>query len=137
MQLAAELGMQQRILFHGYLPSHEIAQIMATTDLAIEPKRATSAFSNEALSTKILEFMSLGVPVIACRTRVHAFYYDDSIIQYYENDDPTQLAQQILRLKADPALRSRLVENARQYVQSNTWNARKHEYTELVDSLAS
>jgi glycosyltransferase involved in cell wall biosynthesis len=137
ISLTGEMGMQNRILFHNFLPSREIAHVMAATDLAIEPKRCNSAFGNEALSTKILEFMSLGVPVIACRTKIHAYYYDDSIIQYYENDDESQLANQILRLKNDPQLRAQLVVNAKKYVQDNTWNARKHEYLELVDSLVN
>jgi glycosyltransferase involved in cell wall biosynthesis len=135
--LASELKMQARILFHDFLPSREIARVMAATDLAIEPKRSKSAFSNEALSTKIMEFMSLGVPVIACRTKIHAYYYGDAIIQYYENDDEYQLAQQIVRLKNDPELRGRLVANARRYVRENTWDARKHEYLLLVDSLVN
>jgi glycosyltransferase involved in cell wall biosynthesis len=135
VELADQLGMQDRIIFHDFLSSHAIAKVMAATDLAIEPKRANSAFSNEALSTKILEFMSLGVPVIACRTRIHAYYYDDSIVQYYENDNERELAEQILRLKNNPALRARLAANAEVYVRSNTWDARKHEYLELIDSL--
>jgi glycosyltransferase involved in cell wall biosynthesis len=137
IDLTRELGMQERILFHGYLPSHEIAKVMARTDLAIEPKRSASAFGNEALSTKIMEFMSLGVPVIASRTRVHAYYYSDAIVQYYDDDDETQLAKQILRLIADPLLRSEFVANALEYVEQNTWDARKHEYTQLIDALAS
>jgi glycosyltransferase involved in cell wall biosynthesis len=135
MMLAKELEMQNRVIFHDFLPSREIARVMAATDLAIEPKRATSAFGNEALSTKILEFMSLGVPVIACRTKIHAFYYDDSIIQYYENDDETELAEQILRLKNDPVRYNYLVTNAKEYAKENTWDARKGEYLDLVDSL--
>ena len=135
IELASALHQRRRIFFHDFLPSREIAQVMATADLAIEPKRAKSEFSNDALSTKILEFMALGVPVIACRTRIHAYYYDDSIIQYYENDDESQLAEQMVRLYNDPSLRARLAENARQYAKENTWDARKHEYLELVDSL--
>ena len=135
IELANQLHMQGFIFFHNFLPSHEIAQVMAKADLAIEPKRTKSQFSNDALSTKILEFMSLGVPVIACRTRIHAYYYDDSIIQYYEDDDEEQLAEQMLRLRRDEAARTRLVENAAKYVEQNTWDARKHEYLELVDSL--
>jgi glycosyltransferase involved in cell wall biosynthesis len=133
--LTRELSMQQRILFHNYLPSKSIAQVMANTDLAIEPKRATSSFGNEALSTKILEFMSLGVPVIASHTKIHAFYYDPSIIQYYENDDPSLLAYQILRLYNDAPLRRALAERAKEYADNNTWDSRKHEYLELIDSL--
>lgn len=135
IELSNKLRMQNRVIFHDFLPSHEISQVMAITDLAIEPKRATSAFGNEALSTKILEFMALGVPVIASKTKIHAYYYDDSIIQYYENDDAAQLAAQILRLKNDPALRNRLVANAKNYVRENNWDFCKHEYLELVDTL--
>lgn len=135
IELAEQLEQRHRIFFHDPLPSKEIAQAMALADLAIEPKRTKSAFSNEALSTKILEFMALGVPVVACRTRIHAYYYDDSIIQYYENDDEDELARQIIYMRNNPAWRARLVENAKKYVELNTWNARQHEYLELVDSL--
>jgi glycosyltransferase involved in cell wall biosynthesis len=135
IQLANALNMQTRVIFHDFLPSMEIARIMATTDIAIEPKRATSAFGNEALSTKILEFMALGVPVIASKTTIHAYYYDDSIIQYYENDDETELARQILRLKHSPELCHQLVTNAKKYVQGNNWDARKDDYLQLVDNL--
>jgi glycosyltransferase involved in cell wall biosynthesis len=135
MELANELHMQDRIIFHDFLPSKEIAEVMAMTDIAIEPKRATSAFGNEALSTKILEFMALGIPVIASKTKIHAHYYDDSIIQYYENDDDSDLARQILRLKHSPELCHRLVMNANKYVRENNWNSRKQDYLQLVDSL--
>ena len=133
--LASELSMEGRIHFHNYLPSKEIAQVMGNTDLAIEPKRSTSAFGNEALSTKILEFMSLDVPVVASKTTIHAYYYDESIIQYYENDDELQLAEQILRLRNDASLRESLAKTAKEYANNNTWDARKHEYLELIDSL--
>jgi glycosyltransferase involved in cell wall biosynthesis len=133
--LANELAMENRIFFHNFLPSRDIAKVMANTDLAIEPKRSNSAFGNEALSTKILEFMSLGVPVIASKTTIHAYYYDESIIQYYDNDDEFQLAEQILRLKNNPELRQSLAENAKRYLEENTWDARKHEYLQLIDSL--
>jgi|SRR5579863_5825936 len=136
IDLANQLGMQNRVIFHDFLPSQEIAAVMAGTDLAIEPKRATSAFGNEALSTKILEFMALNVPVIASKTRIHAYYYDDSSVQYYENDDEAELAKQILRLKNDSELRRRLAASASKYLQDNNWQVRKAEYLWLVDSLA-
>jgi glycosyltransferase involved in cell wall biosynthesis len=133
--LSKDLGMVGRIVFHDFLPSREIAKVIAKTDLAIEPKRVTSAFANEALSTKILEFMASGVPVVASRTKIHTYYYDDSIVLYYEDDDEAQLARQILLLVNDPDLRRRQVANATRYVQKNNWGAQKHEYLQLIDSL--
>jgi glycosyltransferase involved in cell wall biosynthesis len=134
--LTAELRMQNRVIFHDFLPSHEIAHVMARTDIAIEPKRATSAFGNEALSTKILEFMTLGVPVIASKTRIHAYYYDDSIIKYYENDDEAQLAEALVLLRNNPKLRLELAARASEYAHDNSWQVRKQEYLQLADSLA-
>jgi glycosyltransferase involved in cell wall biosynthesis len=135
--LVKDLRLEDRIIFHDMLPSREVAEVMAVTDLAIEPKRATSAFGNEALSTKILEFMCLGVPVIASRTTIHQYYYDESIIQYYSNDDADELATQILRLKNDPDRRRAMAARARRYADANTWDARKGEYLNRVDLLVN
>jgi glycosyltransferase involved in cell wall biosynthesis len=133
--LVKDLRLEDRIVFHDMLPSRDVAEVMAMTDLAIEPKRSSSAFGNEALSTKILEFMCLSVPVIASRTAIHQYYYDDSIIQYYGNDDAEELATQMLRYKNDPRLRKEMAARARRYADANTWNTRKSEYLQQVDML--
>jgi len=65
--LAQELGLNGSVRFFEPLRIHEIATVMANADLGVVPKRADS-FGNEAYSTKIMEFMSLGVPVV-CRAR--------------------------------------------------------------------
>jgi glycosyltransferase involved in cell wall biosynthesis len=137
IELTKGLNLQDRVLFHNFLPTRDIARVMANTDIAIEPKRATSAFGNEALSTKILEFMAVGVPVIASKTKIHAYYYDDSVIQYYENDDEAGLASAILRLRNDVRLRERLVANAKKYVRENNWDYCKQEYLQMVDLLSA
>lgn len=133
--LTSQLGMNGRICFHDFLPSREIARVMAATDLAIEPKRASSAFGNEALSTKILEFMALGVPVIASKTKIHAYYYDESIIKYYADDDEHQLARCILEMANDSHLRMSLAKQAAIYASNNSWQAKRDDYLMLVDSL--
>jgi glycosyltransferase involved in cell wall biosynthesis len=79
--------------------------------------------------------MCLGVPVIASRTVIHQYYYDESIIQYYDNDDADELATQMLRLKNDPARRSAMATRARRYADTNTWDARKGEYLKRIDLL--
>ena len=73
--------------------------------------------------------------MIASRTAIHQYYYDDSIIQYYSNDDADELATQMLRLKNDPARRKAMAARAKRYADANTWDARKGEYLERVDML--
>jgi glycosyltransferase involved in cell wall biosynthesis len=135
VDLAAVLNLRNRVVFHETLPTAKIAQVMATTDLAVEPKRSKSAFANEALSMKILEFMAVGVPLVVSRTKIHQYYYDDSLVKYYDGDDEAQLADNILNLRRDLALRTLLISNGCKYFAKNNWQAKKQEYLHLVDSL--
>jgi glycosyltransferase involved in cell wall biosynthesis len=59
-KLIAELGVQDRVFLKGTMPSEQIAVAMANADLGVVPKRNDS-FSGDAFSTKIFEFMALGV----------------------------------------------------------------------------
>ena len=137
IKLAAELGVSDRVIFHGLLPTEEIVRVMANTDLAVEPKRAGSEFGNEALSMKIFEFMAVGVPLVVSRTRIHQYYYEDSLVKYYEHDDENQLANGILFLRHNPSVRERQIANALRYVQANNWDIEKNRYLGIVDSLIS
>jgi glycosyltransferase involved in cell wall biosynthesis len=135
MQLAKDLDMTDRILFHDALPTEEIAEIMAASDLAVVPKRASSGFGNEAASTKIMEFMSLGVPLIVSNTKIDTYYHDDTRVRFFESENEADLGEAILELWSEPELRSQLVAGANHYVEQNSWTVRKLDYLALVDRL--
>jgi glycosyltransferase involved in cell wall biosynthesis len=137
MKLASQLGISDRVIFHGLLPTEEIVRVMANTDLAIEPKRAGSEFGNEALSMKIFEFMAVGVPLVVSRTRIHEYYYEDSLVKYYEHDNESELAAGILYLRQNPSARERQIANALKYVQAHNWDIEKNRYLGIVDSLVA
>ncbi len=132
--LAAELGFGDRVKFFEPVRVKEIARIMANADLGVVPKRADS-FGNEAYSTKIMEFMSLGVPVVVSSTRIDRFYFDDSVVRFFESGNRTALADALLAVLRDPALRARLTANAAVYAQRHSWSRRKADYLRLVDEL--
>jgi glycosyltransferase involved in cell wall biosynthesis len=137
IRLANSLGVSDRVLFHGLLPTEQIVQVMADTDLAIEPKRATSHFGNEALSMKIFEFMAVGVPIVVSRTRIHQYYYSETLVKYYDNDDDAELASNIVLLRNDLQLRRQQVANALKYVDAHSWDVEKYQYLGIVDALVA
>jgi len=137
MRLRDELGLSDSVTFHYFLPIREIAKIMATSHLAVVPKRASSGFGNEAASTKIMEFMALGVPVIASRTKIDSYYHDDSMLRFFESDNEADLARAIIQLRNDPELRRQLAVNASRYIRHNNWKEKGQEYLKLVDTLVS
>jgi glycosyltransferase involved in cell wall biosynthesis len=128
------LGLKDRVFIRGSIPIYEVADRMANADLGIEPKR-NEMFAGDAMSTKILEFMSLGIPVIASDTRVHKYYFDESVIQFFKSDDENDLAHYMLLLYEDSALREKMLLNSQQFVQNYIWEKRKEEYLGLVDRV--
>lgn len=134
-RLAIELGLAERVLFNDSLPIYDVADRMADADLAIEPKR-NDMFAGDAMSTKILEFMSLGIPIIASDTRVHKYYFDESVVQFFKSDDERDLAKCMLLLIENPDLRRKMLLNSEKFVRGFEWNVRKKEYFEIIDRLA-
>lgn len=137
MSLAAQLGLDGRIIFRDSVPTAQVAIEMANSDLAVVPKRASSPFGNEAASTKIMEFMAAGVPIVVSRTKVDTYYHDDSMVKFFESENESDLARCILELWRDADGRRRLVANATKYAQQNNWDVKKFEYLILVDSLVA
>jgi len=136
IDLTKQLGLDGKVLFRDPVRSHDIPEIMSQADLAVVPKRAES-FGNEAVSTKVLEFMALGVPVLESRTKVGTYYHNESRVKFFESENVDDLARCMLLLIRDPQLRNRLVSNASEYVKENNWPVRKHEYLQLADSLVA
>lgn len=135
-RLIAELQLQKKVLIKDKLPFNQIATVMENADLAVVPKRKNS-FGNEAFSTKILEFMALGVPVIVPDTMIDKHYFNESVARFFHANDAESLAEQMLLMIRNPDLRQTLVRNATDFVHQYSWEANKSLYLDLVDSLVS
>ena len=136
VSLAHSLKLSDKIRFFQSLPTREIVAFMAQADLGVVPKRANS-FGDQAYSTKIMEFMSLGVPVVVSKTRIDSFYFDDSLVRFFDSGDEDALADAITEVLSNECLRERLIRNSCDYAMSNNWNTRKREYFALVDRLTT
>jgi glycosyltransferase involved in cell wall biosynthesis len=134
VRLAADLGLDGSVQFFKPRSVREIAAIMAEADLGVVPKRADS-FGNEAYSTKIMEFMAVGVPVVVSSTKVDRYYFNDSIVRFFESGNPDALAREMLALLRDVQLCQRLAARASEYAATHSWERRKGDYLRLVDSL--
>ena len=133
-RIASELQLADVVFFKGLVPLEDVAAAMSNADIGIEPK-LSNVFSDEAFSTKILEFMLMGLPVIASETTAHKYYIDKSLVKYYPPGDAKSLADAILSLRSSPHFRRELVENGLKFIAKNNWNVRKTEYINLVTEL--
>jgi glycosyltransferase involved in cell wall biosynthesis len=134
--LIRERGLEDRISLSGLIPMEKVAEIMAGIDLGIVPKRADS-FGNEAFSTKVMEFMAMNVPVLASRTKIDEYYFNDRIVQFFESGNAQDLAEKIRLLIKHPDRRTALQATSAEFISQNNWDVRQHEYFGLVDRLLS
>jgi glycosyltransferase involved in cell wall biosynthesis len=135
-RVASESGVAGRVLFFGGVPLDQIPQLMANADIGVVPKRADT-FGNEAYSTKIMEFMSQGIPVVASRTAIDTYYFTDETVCFFKSGDDRAMAEALLKVITDPDLRQRLSKNGLDYATLNSWRSKKAEYLSLVDSLCT
>jgi glycosyltransferase involved in cell wall biosynthesis len=133
-QLITHLGLTASVFFKKPIPLSEIPQLLADSDIGLVGKRA-DVFGNEAYSTKILEYMSQGIPAIVPRTAIDAFYFNDSVVAFYDPGNPQDMAAQMLRVYGDAELRSTLVRNGLDYVKTNSWDSVFRNYLALIDRL--
>jgi glycosyltransferase involved in cell wall biosynthesis len=133
--LAKELGLESRVRFSGMLPLREIARVIENADLGVVPKRK-NAFGNEAFSTKTLEFMAMGVPVLVSDTKIDTYYFNPSVVRFFRGGSVEDLADQMLALITDGAAREQLRRAGIGFVQKNSWASKKQEYLDLIDALA-
>ena len=135
-QLIDELALRKIVFIHPPIPHEKVAEVIAEGDLGIVPKRADS-FGNEAYSTKILEFMSQGIPVLAAKTLIDVYYFREPVLKFFESGNDEDLAAKILEIASDGNLRKKMVTAADAYFALNNWSVKKQEYLNLVDGLAA
>ncbi len=133
-RLVCERGMSGRVLLKPPVPLRQVAEAMANADLGVVPKR-NDAFGGEAFSTKILEFMSVGVPVIVADTRIDRHYFDDSVVTFFKAGDVEDLAAALVKAALDRQSTLRVTENALRYADTVSWARKKVDYLRLVDRL--
>jgi hypothetical protein len=134
--LAKQLGLEDSVKFIKAVALDQMAQVIANADLGVVPKRADS-FGNEAYSTKIMEFMSQGVPVVASRTKIDAFYFEEGVVHFFESGNSEAMAKAMLDVIENPDLRASLASRGYEYVRQHGWDQKKKEYLDLVDSLST
>jgi glycosyltransferase involved in cell wall biosynthesis len=135
-QLVRQLGLEDSVKFNGGVSLDQMAQVIANADLGVVPKRADS-FGNEAYSTKIMEFMSQGVPVVVSRTKIDTFYFEEGVVHFFPSGDSQAMAEAMLDVINNNNLRDSLIARGYEYVERNGWDQKKKQYLDLIDSVST
>jgi glycosyltransferase involved in cell wall biosynthesis len=132
--LVDKFGMHNRVSFMDLVPVEKLPSLLVKADVGLVPYRPSSA-THLMLPVKLLDYATLGIPVIAARLRTVEHYFGDGAVELFEPANVADLARAIRRLYQYPNLRAQLVERARQALDALNWQNQRTEYYRAIDSL--
>jgi glycosyltransferase involved in cell wall biosynthesis len=126
-------GMGDRIYFSKKMFRVEsIAEMIQGASLGLIPNRRDVA-TDYMLPVKLLEYVHLGIPVIAPRLKAIQYYFSEDQVAYYEPGDVDELAGCICRIYADPEKRNQLARNSASFAKEFHWDQLQEELYKVVD----
>jgi glycosyltransferase involved in cell wall biosynthesis len=111
------------------LPAH-----FRSMDVGVVGNRQTAA-GELMLPVKLVECVSLGVPVVVPRLRAIEYYFSDDMVAYFEPGDVESLAAAIYRLYSERPARARQAERAHRFLGQYGWERQGTELVTLYRSL--
>ena len=112
--LSAELGLEDRVEFVGFVEEEELIGLLSTADVCLAPE-PKNALNDASTMIKVVEYMGLGRPIVAYDLRETRFSAGEAALYAVPNDEAS-FAACIDRLLDDPALRDRMAEEGRRRV---------------------
>jgi glycosyltransferase involved in cell wall biosynthesis len=134
MNLIKSLDLKNNIKICKPVLAENLKNIFQKIDVGVVPKR-DGIFSSEAFSTKIFDYMAAGIPIIASKTKIDKYYFDNSMIIFFECNSHQNLAEKIIEIKNNCNLKKSLSEKGKQYIKNNNWDIKKNLFLNIVKKL--
>jgi glycosyltransferase involved in cell wall biosynthesis len=119
----------------GVMPITDIPPALERVTFGVVPSRL-DPWTNEVLPTKLLEYATLGIPVITFRNHVIARYFPDDAVTYVDPATPATILAAMRTLTADPDLARDRAERASAVMTDLCWNTQRPVYLALIDRMS-
>jgi glycosyltransferase involved in cell wall biosynthesis len=133
LALSSHLGLEEKVHFsRTFFPVEQIPEIVCGMDLGIIGNRRNLACDKYMLPVKLLEYVYLGVPVVAPRLQVIARYFDETMVRFYEPENVEQMADAIVELFHKRDERERQAHAASRFYQNYNPQLQADLYLQLM-----
>jgi glycosyltransferase involved in cell wall biosynthesis len=134
MDDAARRGLRDCVHYLGPKSLEGLVTEIDQCDVGIIPNKR-NAFTDINTPTRIFEYLALGKPVIAPRTRGILDYFGRDSLFFFESGDVGDLARQIEFVAHHPEVALRTVELGQEVFQAHTWAEERRMLLSLVSGL--
>lgn len=132
----SELSLGDRIRFSdGFRPIEEIIPEIRRAHLAVIPTRYEIS-TDYMLPTKLLEYLSFGIPAVFTPTKTVKYYFGDEHPLYIHEPTPGEIADKIRWIRANYAEAKKLTaELQERWFANYYWPEHRRTYLELLEQL--
>ena len=127
-------GTGDRVTLHGRVEMDALPGLLADADLGLVPSLA-EPYLDYSLSTKLLEYAAMGVPIVASDLATFRHHFSDEAIRFVPGGNPDALARAIVALVDDPAGTVALGIAAQRQAAAYDWEVQKARYMGIVERL--
>jgi glycosyltransferase involved in cell wall biosynthesis len=117
------------------VPVHRVPEALGQVSVGVVANW-TEAFSQLILPTKLMEYLALGIPVVATRTDAIADYFTADELPLVERPEPRLIAEAVRDLLRNPERAAAGVRRARQFFTRHSWREESRQYVALAEELA-
>jgi len=139
LDLAATLGVGPSVEHVGSIPIDRVRDEMRKADVGISCHRA-GVFGDLYFSTKIVEYLTQGLPVLSPRTYTIRKYLPDDVMFYFEPGSDADFADTLRFMWCNPPEVLRRLARAREELPHLSWQAERSKllafYTDLTNHAA-
>lgn len=129
-----EKGYDSYIKIYNKVPFYMLPQILVNAHLGIVPTK-NSNFSDDTISMKSLEYIALGIPVVISATSAHQYYFDNSMVSFFEPENEIELASCVIKLYKNEQERKHLVRRSYAFLRQHGWRQSKNIYFQIIEKL--
>lgn len=123
------------VFFKSYIPVEHLQEEIEKYDIGIIGNRRSILAEKCMLPVKLIEYLYIGLPVIAPRLEVIQRYFSEDMIEYYQPNDINDMSEKIINLCQNERKRNALIINSKSFFNSYNSPGQKKVYINLIESL--
>lgn len=116
-------------------PAHSIFKQIVDCHVGLVPLEVSSV-TNYALPLKLLEYVSMGLPVVTVRSYAISYYFSEDDCIFFEWNDASSLSATLDRIAENPELLTHYRQRSLALRDRFSWTGQKEKYVAMLRRLA-